>query len=222
MREFSRHLHGLTARQEGRRWPLQQLDKGNWQIECVPSSPLILSYEVYAFDNSVRTAWLDTQRGFFNGTSLCLRVHGQENSVHSLELRPARARATWEVATAWCRTSRRTRLRHLWRRDYDELVDCPVEMGAFWSGEFKAGGVPHRLVVAGASESFDHARLLADVQKICEAEIRFWHGRRTPAVQELPLHAQRGGRRLRRAGASQLHRADRLAARPAARWARPA
>ena len=61
--------------------------------------------------------------------------------------------------------------------DYDELVDCPVEMGAFWSGEFKAGGVPHRLVVSGASDSFDHARLLADVHKICEAEIRFWHDR---------------------------------------------
>jgi predicted metalloprotease with PDZ domain len=60
------------------------------------------------------------------------------------------------------------------------LVDCPVEMGTFWSAEFKAGGVPHRLVVAGAAESFDGARLLADVQKICEVEIRFWHDRKRP------------------------------------------
>jgi predicted metalloprotease with PDZ domain len=48
-------------------------------------------------------------------------------------------------------------------------------MGVFWSAQFKAGGVPHRLVVAGASESFDSARLLSDVHKICDAEIRFWH-----------------------------------------------
>ena len=33
---------------------------------------------------------------------------------------------------------------------YDALVDAPVEMGAFWSGSFKACGVPHRFVVAGA------------------------------------------------------------------------
>jgi hypothetical protein len=43
-----------------------------------------------------------------------------------------------------------------------------VELGAFWSAEFKAGGVPHRLVVAGATESFDGDRLVADMQKICE------------------------------------------------------
>jgi predicted metalloprotease with PDZ domain len=44
----------------------------------IPAQAAELRYEVYALDNSVRTAWLDAQRGFFNGTSLCLRVHGQE------------------------------------------------------------------------------------------------------------------------------------------------
>jgi predicted metalloprotease with PDZ domain len=40
--------------------------------------------------------------------------------------------------------------------------------------------VPHRFVVAGAPPSFDGDRLLADTQKICEAEIRFWHGKGKP------------------------------------------
>ena len=130
---------------------------------------------------------------------------------------PSRACGHWEAATGLVphKVGKRGFGTYL-AADYDELVDCPVEMGAFWSGEFKAGGVPHRLVVAGATESFDSDRLLADVHKICETEIRFWHDRQAPAAQELPVHAQRGGRRLRRAGASQLHRADRLAARPAA------
>jgi predicted metalloprotease with PDZ domain len=56
-------------------------------------------------------------------------------------------------------------------------------MGAFWSGSFTARGVPHRVVVAGATASFDGARLLADTQKICEAEIRFWHGAKKPPFQ---------------------------------------
>jgi predicted metalloprotease with PDZ domain len=34
--------------------------------------------------------------------------------------------------------------------------------------------------VAGAAASFDGDRLLADTQKICEAEIRFWHGSKKP------------------------------------------
>jgi predicted metalloprotease with PDZ domain len=180
VREFSKNLQRLAARQDGRAATVQQLDKCNWQIECVPSSPLVLSYEVYAFDNSVRTAWLDPQRAFFNGTSLCLKVHGQENSVHSLELVAGKA-AHWEVATALapCKVGKRGFGTYL-AADYDDLVDCPVEMGSFWSGEFKAGGVPHRLIVAGASEAFDSARLLADVHKICETEIRFWHDRKRP------------------------------------------
>ena len=182
VREFSRNLQRLAARQDGRAVAVQQLDKCNWQIECVPSTPLILSYEVYAFDHSVRTAWLDTQRGFFNGTSLCLKVHGQENSVHSLDLMAVKGMRDWQAATGLMphRCGKHGFGTYL-AADYDELVDCPVEMGAFWSGEFKAGGVSHRMVVSGASESFDGPRLLEDVQKICEAEIRFWHERKRPA-----------------------------------------
>jgi predicted metalloprotease with PDZ domain len=181
VREFSKNLQRLTARQGGRAVAVHQLDKCNWQVECVPSSPLVLSYEVYAFDNSVRTAWLDTQRGFFNGTTLCLRAHGQENLVHSLELAPVAGMSHWEVATGLAphKIGKRGFGMYL-AADYDELVDCPVEMGTFWSGEFKAHGVPHRFVIAGATESLDHVRLMLDVQKICETEIRFWHDRKRP------------------------------------------
>ena len=66
--------------------------------------------------------------------------------------------------------------------DYDELVDCPVEMGAFWSGSFKACGIEHRFVVAGATPTFDGERLLRDTQKICETAIRFWHGNKRSAT----------------------------------------
>jgi predicted metalloprotease with PDZ domain len=191
VREFSKNLQRLAARQDGRAAAVQQLDKCNWQIECVPSSPLVLTYEVYAFDNSVRTAWLDTQRGFFNGTSVCLRVHGQEGSVHSLEVAAVKGMPQWQAATGLTphKVSKHGFGTYL-AADYDELVDCPVELGAFWSAEFKAGGAPHRLVVSGASESVDYDRLLADVHKICEAEVRFWHapaGASGRAARRLPF-----------------------------------
>ncbi|RYF14991.1 MAG: M61 family peptidase [Comamonadaceae bacterium] len=181
VREFARHLQRLTARQDGRPVAIQQVDKATWQVECVPSSPLVLSYEVYAFDNSVRTAWLDSQRGFFNGTSLCLRVHGQAQEPHELELVAPRAYPHWEAATGLepLKTGKRGFGTYV-AGDYDELVDCPVELGAFHSAEFRAGGVPHRLVVAGATAGFDADRFAADVQRICEHQIRFWHERRRP------------------------------------------
>ncbi len=70
VREFSKNLQNLKARQGRRAATLVQQDKCTWQITCREGAPLVLSYEVYAYYNSVRTAWLVRHRGFFDGTSL--------------------------------------------------------------------------------------------------------------------------------------------------------
>ena len=176
VREFAKNLQNLRARQGKREVSLQQTDKHTWVADCHGKAPLVLTYEVCAYDNSVRTAWLDASRGFFNGTSLCLRVHGQEQQPHTLEV-SAPAAPTWSLATGLGALKVDKKGFGLYAAaHYDELVDCPVEMGDFWVGRFTACGVPHRFVVAGAAPSFDGQRLLADTQKICETAIRFWHG----------------------------------------------
>ena len=187
VREFSKNLQNLRARQGRRQAALQQLDKCSWQIDAQPGQALQLQYEVYAFDHSVRTAWLDSRRGFFNGTSLCLRVHGQEHRPHQLTLLPVKGQSDWQAATGLTPVKTDKKGFGLYQAaDYDELVDCPVELGSFWSGRFKACGIEHRFVVAGALPSFDGERLLADTQKICEAEIRFWHGQGAQAGRKAP------------------------------------
>jgi predicted metalloprotease with PDZ domain len=173
VREFGRHLSGLQAHQGRRALPLRQVDKTSWEAACSGRGALVLSYRVYAFDTSVRAAFLDSRRGFFNGTSLCLRVHGREAEVHRLAL--ARLPPGWQVATAMAPAADGTALAYE-SAGYDELVDHPIELGAFWRGAFEAGGVPHEFVVAGALPGFDGERLLADARRICAAQIQFWHG----------------------------------------------
>jgi predicted metalloprotease with PDZ domain len=173
VREFGRHLSGLQARQGRQTRPLQQLDKTTWRVQCKGDAALVVSYRVYAFDSSVRTAWLGDQRGFFNNTSMCLQVLGREQQPHRLSL--ARLPAQWQVATALRPAAGGTAL-DFEAADYHELVDHPVELGCPWRGSFEAGGVPHEVVVAGALPGFDGERLLADMQRICGEQIRFWHG----------------------------------------------
>ncbi|KRD27579.1 peptidase M61 [Acidovorax sp. Root267] len=177
VREFSKNLQELKARQGKQEVKLTQLDKHRWQADCSARKPLVLTYVVCAYDTSVRTAWLDASRGFFNGTSLCLRVHGQEKQRHTLDIASTSATAAWSAATGLSPLKIDKKGFGLYvATNYDELVDCPVEMGLFWTGRFTACGVPHRFVVAGAAPSFDGKRLLGDTQKICETAIRFWHG----------------------------------------------
>ena len=177
IREFSKTLQNLRANQGKKTAKLVQRDKRSWQATAIPGKPLVLTYEVYAFDNSVRTAWLDAGRGFFNGTSLFLQVEGQECMPHEVTLAADKTLVGWQIATGLTpvKIDKSGFGRYL-AADYDELVDCPVEMGCFWSDSFEAGGLVHRFVVAGAPPSFDGARLLADTKAICEAEISFWHG----------------------------------------------
>jgi predicted metalloprotease with PDZ domain len=196
VREFSQHVQELQATQGGQAVALRQLDKHRWEIDAQAGEPVEVRALVYALDASVRTAFLDSSRGFFNPTSLCLRVIGQEDQSHTLELQASEATSGWQVATGL------TALRvddagfGLYRAShYDELVDCPVEMGRFWSGSFVAGGVPHRFVVSGAGAWFDGERLLEDTQRICEAQIAFWHGDGSPPFDQyvFMLHASADG-----------------------------
>ena len=184
VREFAKNLQGLAAFQGGQQIDTQQLGKNTWQLACGADGMLTLRYQVCAYDSSVRTAWLDSQRGFFNGTSVFLRVHGQEQELHALHIRPPGGQPhtrNWQLATGLTPARVNKRGFGLYHAaGYDELVDCPVEMGEFWSAEFTACGVPHRFVVAGAAPSFDGERLIADTRKICETEIRLWHPKGRP------------------------------------------
>ena len=182
VREFARHLSSLVARQGGHAVPVRQLDKATWLVSTDGRSELTIGYDVYAFDTSVRAAFLDADRGFFNGTSLFLKAEGAESEPHRVALQALPD--DWQVATTLRALDVDNAGRGLYgASDYDELVDHPVELGRFWRGAFMAAGVPHEFVVAGAWPDFDGERLLADSARICAAQIAFWHGAAKPPFE---------------------------------------
>ncbi|HXD06664.1 MAG TPA: peptidase M61 [Burkholderiaceae bacterium] len=173
VREFARHLSKIEARQGQRVVPVVQKDKATWVAHCEGAAALTVSYLVYANDPSVRAAFLDARRGFFNGTSVFLRVHGREDQPHRVQI--ATLPRGWQVGTALAAVDVNEAGRGEYEAaNYDELVDHPVELGHFWRGKFKACGVPHEFLVAGALPGFDGERLLADTKRICEAQIALW------------------------------------------------
>jgi predicted metalloprotease with PDZ domain len=145
------------------------------------AGPLTLAYEVYAWDLSVRAAHLDGTHAFFNGTSVFLLPLDRAAEACRIDLFPpdGAAHADWKVATglAPARGTRRGGFGTYLAADYDELVDCPVEIGTFVTGRFVACGTPHEIAITGRVPQLDMARLTADLARICEAQIRLFEPR---------------------------------------------
>ncbi|MGI4811794.1 MAG: M61 family metallopeptidase [Janthinobacterium lividum] len=182
VREFARNIVTLVARSgsTGRKIGIEKIDKHSWRAQpCV--GPLIVTYEIYAWDLSVRAAHLDDHVGFFNGSSVFLAVVGRGDAPCHLDIqRPAgEAFTRWRVATALqeARGTRRYSFGEYRAANYDELIDQPVTLGDFALGHFTACGVPHDVVISGHVPNLDMARLTADLQPICEAQISMFEPR---------------------------------------------
>src|SRR5450830_1085117 len=176
IREFARNIVQIRGEAGGKKVALRKLDKHTWRAAPC-TGPLTLSYQVYAWDLSVRTAHLDQTHAFFNGTSVFLRVEGQELSEHIVDIRRPEGDAykRWRVATSMQELkAKRYGFGTYVAGDYDELIDHPVELGDFALATFTAHGVPHDIVITGNVPNLDMARLSSDLKKICEAQIAFF------------------------------------------------
>jgi len=175
IRDFSRNIVSISARCKSDRVELIKLDKSSWQAPAGLSS-LSIHYRVYAWDLSVRTAHVDRTHAFFNGTSVFLCAQGFESVVHKVRLqRPEHDRdKQFELATTLPSASVDAGgFGEYEACDYDELIDHPVEMGAFKRIEFNACNVPHEVVFTGRCH-FDEERVVRDLKRICEYEIGFF------------------------------------------------
>ena len=193
IREFARHVIAIRAEAGGKPVRLDKLDKHTWQAAPVKNgTALTVTMTVYAWDLSVRGAHLDATHGFFNGTSVFLRVLGQEDAPCLVDLQPPAGREFkgWRVATSLPpargergeRGAAKALSFGLYRAaNYDELIDHPVEMGTFTHFSFEAGGVPHEVAITGRHDC-DTERLAADLEKICTAQIDFF-GRPAPMAR---------------------------------------
>lgn len=164
IRDFARHILQIEAVCNGQRAEIRQTDKNHWQTEALAGAWQIC-YTVYAYELSVRGSYLTAERAFFDGACLFLSVAGREHEPHQIHFEQLPAH--WQTATTLPQISE-TRFQ---TASYTELIDHPVELGNIETLRFHAGGIPHRIALSGHYADFDRTRLLADVEKICAAQL---------------------------------------------------
>lgn len=164
IREFAQHIVSLKAAAQAKELLVKKLNKNTFEVEA--NGPCTLQYQVYAFDSSIRAAFIDGTQAFFNGTALFLRPH--DETKFTLEIA---APSDWQVATGLeCAGSFGPYL----AKNYDELSDHPFQISPMKRLHFTALGIPHEIALVSDVRAFDEARLVSDLTKLCEHTLKMF------------------------------------------------
>ncbi|HIM53951.1 MAG TPA: M61 family peptidase [Gammaproteobacteria bacterium] len=176
IRDFSKHIISISAQSGGEEITVKKLDKNHWITQPCAQS-ITLQYELYAFDLSVRCAYLSNERAFFNGSSVFLKPVGFEDNPCELAINypTNNMLGDWSCATTLKLKSKQKGFEIYQADNYQDLIDHPVEMADFTRFEFQANNIPHAMTLTG-QHATDIARLRADLTCICQHHINFFGG----------------------------------------------
>jgi predicted metalloprotease with PDZ domain len=169
VREFSRNVNQVIAKDEqGNSLPVVKLSKNAWKIKRGKAKRIVVDYEVYAFELSVRTSFLDATHAFVSGTGVFMFVDGLINKPGKLTVIP---HASFKKVSTSLRTAAESVAADgqfaFQYATYDELVDCPMEIGNHETFSFIAAGIPHSVAMYGEG-NYDVNQLKKDMSHIVE------------------------------------------------------
>lgn len=168
IREFSKNVEIFDASDgAGNELKSYKTNKNTWRVEKENSDKVVIHYNVYAFEMSVRTSFLDADHGYVNGTSVFMFVDGHLDLPSTLEVSPFEKWNTVSTGLPEDGSKKWTFLAD----NYDELVDCPIEIGNHKEIKFVAAGIPHTIAMYGEG-NYNEDRLKKDLTKIVEELIR--------------------------------------------------
>lgn len=171
IREFSKHIEGVKAFDEaGRQLKIQKFEKNKWRLFNTDHELITVEYDVYAYDLSVRGAYVDGTRLYVNPACTCLGLEGQENKAIEVEIFLPDELKHFQLATGMASKSLVKGRYTLKAENYAELIDSPFELAEQTRFSFEANGIPHEFVVSGKHE-MNAERMQQDLEKICSTEI---------------------------------------------------
>lgn len=177
VRDFAKHIITINAQSEAQPLPLTQIDKQTWQYQHQADHQIKLSYDLYAFDLSVRANYLSSEILVLNPAASCLEVVGLSETEQQLVIELAPQVANWRIACALhpFAAAPELTLSIFTAKNYLQLIDSPLLAGALELVSFELSGIPHHLVFAGAYQA-DLARIAADLAPICQQQIDVFGG----------------------------------------------
>ncbi|CAM4341120.1 M61 family metallopeptidase [Acinetobacter pragensis] len=171
IREFSKHIESVRAYDEdGRVLQIQKFEKNKWRLFNTDHELITVEYDVYAYDLSVRGAYVDQNRLYVNPACACLGLDGQEGKAVEVEVFLPKELRHFQLATG-LKSKTLVKGRYtLYADSYAQLIDSPFELADQSRFSFEANGIPHEFVVSG-KHAMNAQRMQQDIEKICSTEI---------------------------------------------------
>ena len=170
VREFAKNVDLVKAFDEnGKALDVQKINKNSWKIDTKKSKKIKINYEVYAFELTVRTSFLDQTHGFVAGAGVFMYIDALKNKAGKINVYPHQSFS--KVTTALPKTAEGETADGKFGytyKDYDQLADCPIEIGNQLEFDFDAAGVKHHVAIYGRG-NHKVEELQKDMAKIVEA-----------------------------------------------------
>lgn len=172
MREYSRNIRTIKAfGKKGEDIYLEQVKKGQWDVDFnhhefkSDSLEFSLEYTIYCHELTVRTSHVDYSHAFLHGPSYLMGIVDDEMLNPEIEFKFP---GLWSKLHTSMKDISDKREVFLYTADnYDDLIDCPVEIGCHESDGFMVDGKEHHLVFYG--EEYPHKEnLKKDIKTIVE------------------------------------------------------
>lgn len=173
IREYARNVQDVRAHSsDGTELAIRKLDKNHWEIKGKGRQDITIKYRVYAFTHSVRTSYLNADHALVVPASVLMYWEKQQQRKHHLHINMP---PNWSEITTALEPFNVPGNVDFVAKDYDELVDSPLELGNQHVINFEVLGKPHVMGLYGAS-NYDDSTLVSDLTKIMEAEAEIFGG----------------------------------------------
>jgi predicted metalloprotease with PDZ domain len=163
VREFSKNVEGFTASNANTKLRTEKLKKNTWRIYTGTAKSVQVSYSVYAFEVSVRTAFIDATHAFLSPTGIFMYPDKQLAMESTVTIIPYKG---WSKVSTGLPAVSGQQFTYK-AKNFDILFDSPIEVGNQEVFEFTAAGVKHEVAMYGGG-NYNAERLKVDMAKVVE------------------------------------------------------
>lgn len=163
VREYARHVESFSAQgTDGNNLSWRKINKNTWQIDTAGAKEIVIRYNVYANELTVRTSELNEDGAFITPTALLMYPQGQIKAASTVKIVPY---GDWRVATGLRKVAGQENVFRA--ENFDILYDSPIQVGNFKEYNFTVLDKEHRYIINGEG-NYNVERIINDTKKIIE------------------------------------------------------